>query len=501
MQRKFLTNLGLMLLLNLLIKPVWIFAIDRNVQNVVGALDYGFYFEVLNFSFLFNILLDLGITNFNNRNIAQSQQLLNKHFSAIVVLKFFLAMVYIFIAFVVALLMNYKADQMKLLAWLAFNQILTSFILYLRSNVSGLLMFKTDSVLSVLDRLLMILFCSVLLWGHVTSVGFRIEWFVYAQTAAYGITALVATLIVVKQASFRKLNVNWPFFLMIIKRSLPFASLVLLMTLYNRLDPVMIGKLLPDKAVGPHGDINTAHVQVGIYANGFRLLDAANMIGYLFSVLLIPVFSRMLKRKESVEKMVKLSFTLLITVAVIVALGCIFYSNEIMKLLYKEHFDQSSEVFRLLMGGFIAVSTTYIFGTLLTANGNLKLLNIVSLIGLVINFTINMLLIPRMMAVGSAYASLITQFFIAIVEVIIVQKVFKFRVNYHYLFTLVMFVIGVVIFNFLSRQVSLNQLGISTTEHSWLLNFLGMILLSIGLAAALKLLNIQAMLRIVREDR
>ena len=44
------------------------------------------------------------------------------------VLKFLLALVYIFIAFSVAFLMKYKADQMKLLAWLAFNQILTSFI-------------------------------------------------------------------------------------------------------------------------------------------------------------------------------------------------------------------------------------------------------------------------------------------------------------------------------------------------------------------------------------
>lgn len=501
MQRKFLTNLGLMLMLNLLIKPVWIFAIDRNVQNVVGALDYGFYFEVLNFSFLFNIFLDLGITNFNNRNIAQNTQLLNKHFSAIVVLKFMLAMVYIFIAFTVALLMNYKADQMKLLAWLAFNQILTSFILYLRSNVSGLLMFKTDSILSVLDRLLMILFCSVLLWGHLTSSGFRIEWFVYAQTAAYGITALVASLIVIKKASFTKLNVNWPFFLMIIKRSLPFASLVLLMTLYNRLDPVMLGKLLPDKPIDPQNDISTAHVQVGIYANGFRLLDAANMIAYLFSVLLIPVFSRMIKRKESVEKMVKLSFTLLITIAVIVALGCIFYSDELMKLLYKEHFEKSAEVFKLLMGGFVAVSTTYIFGTLLTANGNLKQLNIISFIGLVINFSMNLILIPRLMAVGSAYASLVTQFFIAIVEVIIVQKIFRFKMNYRYLSTLLFFVIGVVLLNFISKAVDLRQLGIGPSGNSWLVNFFLMIVLSVGFAAGLKLLNLKSMLLILREDR
>jgi O-antigen/teichoic acid export membrane protein len=475
MQRKFLTNLGLMLLLNLLIKPIWIFAIDRNVQNMVGAMDYGFYFEVLNFSFLFNILLDLGITNFNNRNIAQNQQLLNKHFSAIVVLKFLLAMLYIFIAFSVAMLMKYKADQMKLLAWLAFNQILTSFILYLRSNVSGLLMFKTDSVLSVLDRLLMILFCSVLLWGHLTASRFRIEWFVYSQTAAYGVTALVASFIVIKKASFRRLNVNWPFFLMIIKRSLPFASLVLLMTLYNRLDPVMLGKLLPDKPSYLQSDINTAHVQVGIYANGFRLLDAANMIAYLF--------------------------TLLITIAVIVAFGCIFYSGELMKLLYKEHFDRSAEVFKLLMGGFVAVSTTYIFGTLLTANGNLKQLNIISLIGLLINFSMNLILIPRLLAVGSAYASLVTQFFIAIMEVIIVQKIFKFKINYRYLLTLLFFVIGVILLNFISKAVDLRQLGIGTSSNSWLLNFFLMIVLSVGFAAALKLLNLKSMLLILREDR
>lgn len=501
MQRKFLTNLGLMLLLNLLIKPVWIFAIDRNVQNVVGAVDYGFYFDLLNFSFLFNIFLDLGITNFNNRNIAQNQQLLNKHFSAIVVLKFLLAIVYIFIAFTVAFLMKYKADQMRLLVWLAFNQILTSFILYLRSNVSGLLMFKTDSVLSVLDRILMILFCSILLWGHLTASKFKIEWFVYSQTAAYGITVLIASLIVIKKASFRKLSVNWPFFLMIIKRSLPFASLVLLMTLYNRLDPVMLGKLLPDKAIASNNEINTAHFQVGIYAKGFRLLDAANMIAYLFSVLLIPVFSRMIKRKESVEKMVKLSFTLLITIAVIVSLGCIFYSNELMKLLYWDDIDRSAQVFKLLMGGFIAVSTTYVFGTLLTANGNLKQLNIISLIGLLINFSMNLILIPHLLAVGSAYASLLTQFFIAIVQVIIVQKIFKFRINYRYLLTLLFFIIGVVLLNFISKAVDFRQLGIGPSGNSWLLNFFLMIVLSFGFAAALKLLNLKSMLQILREDQ
>ena len=118
MQRKFLTNLGLLLSLNLLIKPFWIFGIDRSVQNIVGVGDYGFYFVIFNFSFLFNILLDIGITNFNNRNIAQNHQLLNKHFSGILMMKLILASLYMLVTFSVAVILGYNASQMKLLALL-----------------------------------------------------------------------------------------------------------------------------------------------------------------------------------------------------------------------------------------------------------------------------------------------------------------------------------------------------------------------------------------------
>jgi len=492
MQRKFLTNLGLLLSLNLLIKPVFIFGIDRNIQNIVGVGDYGFYLVIFNFSFLFNILLDLGITNFNNRNIAQNQQLLNKHFSGIVLLKLVLSLVYVFITCIIAFILDYNIEQFKLLGFLCFNQFLLSFILYLRSNISGMLWFKTDSVLSVLDRLLMILFCGTLLYGNVTDHTFRIEWFVYAQTAAYLITAFIAFIIVMKKAHFIRLNWNWPFFLMIIKQSLPFSLLVLLMTLYNRLDPVMLESLLGE----PDGNN-----QAGVYASGFRLLDAANMIAYLFAVLLVPIFSRMIKHQQSVEHMVKLSFTLLITMAIIVSVGSFFYSYELMDLLYDSHIPESAAVFRVLMGGFVAVSATYIFGTLLTANGNLKELSIIAFCSLLINFGINLILIPRLFALGSAYASLVTQFFSAMAQVILVQRIFRFRLNLKYIFTLLIFITGVILLSFISIQVKLDNIGLFSKPHAWLLNFIMMISLSLVLAAALRLLSIRSMQRIFREEQ
>lgn len=489
MQRKFLTNLSLLLFLNLLIKPFWVFGIDRTVQNVVGVEAFGFYYILFNFSFLFNILLDLGITNFNNRNIAQNHHLLSKHFSGILLMKLLLAFLYLGVTFFIAI-WKYNPDQLKLLSVLAINQFLISFVLYLRSNISGLLMFKTDSFLSVLDRALMILFCGILLWGHVTSTPFRIEWFVYSQTAAYLFTALTAFLIVMKKAAFKRLNWNWPFFLMIMKQSAPFALLVLFMTSYNRLDTVMLGFLL-DKTKG--------NQQAGIYASGFRLFDAVNMIAYLFSVLLIPVFSRMIKHKDNIERMVKLSFTMIITPAILVALGSFFYSSEMMALLYNAHIQDSASVFRLLMLGFVAVSTTYIFGTLLTANGNLKELNIIACFGLFISFFFNFFLIPKFLAVGSAYASLATQFTTAIVQVIIAVKVFKMKPNYRYIITLLIFITGVVLLNILSKAFPVH-IPFIPGHLGWMGGFLLMVTASVLLAVALRLWSVSALMRILRSE-
>lgn len=491
MQKKFLTNLVLLLFLNFLVKPFYIFGIDRTVQNTVGLVDYGFYFAIFNFAFMFSILLDAGLTNFNNRNIAQHVHLLNKHFSSLVILKFLLTVVYVAVIFIVALIIGYKGDQLRLLAWVGFNQFLLSFILYLRSNVSGLLMFRTDSFLSVLDRLLMIMICAVLLWGNLTGGVFKIEWFVYSQTAAYLLTAIVALAIVMKKAKFRRLSWNWPFFLVILKKSIPFAILSLLMAVYNRADSVFIERLLK----GVEGER-----QSGIYAQAFRLLDALNQFAWLFAVLLLPIYSRMIKMKQELNKMVRFPYALLITTGIIIVIGSFFYRTEIMEWLYPkgeselaaaytEKLSQSANVYGILMFGFLGSTTMYIFSTLLTANGNLKQLNLIALGGIIVNFSLNIFLIPRLQASGAAIASLLTQIFTAGSYLFLAQYFFRFKIDYRFIITLLLFAFLVIGFNFISRELSFN----------WLISFSIMLVASLISAFALRLINILEIVRLLKD--
>ena len=82
------------------------------------------------------------------------------------------------------------------------------------------------------------------MWGNITDTQFRIEWFVYAQTAAYLITVVVAFLIVLSKTEFLRPKPDLKYFTSILKKSYPFALLILLMSFYNRIDSVMLERIL-----------------------------------------------------------------------------------------------------------------------------------------------------------------------------------------------------------------------------------------------------------------
>lgn len=453
MNRKFATNLIFLLLLNFLVKPFYILGIDAEIQNRVGAEDYGLYFSLLGFTFLFTIILDAGIVNFNTRTISQQPHLVQKYFAKIFSLRILLAIIYGSFALILGSLIGYKESEIYLLFWLILNQILAGFTLYFRSNLAGLLLFKYDSIISVLDRFLLIIICSILLWGGFTEEPFQIYWFVYAQTFAYGVSAVAAFILLISKQKISKINWDKLFSLAIIRQSAPYALLILLMTFYYRADSVMLERMLED-----------GKTQAGIYANGFRFFEAANNIAFLFASLLLPLFANLLKNKISVAPLVKLAGSILLPGAILVAITSVFYSQELINARYINSTIQSGQVFSLLMVCFVFIASTYIFGTLLTANGNLKTLNKIAFAGVLLNIGLNLILIPVYKAFGAALASLITQGITAIAQLILCKTYFSLKINFSlltrgFLFTILTITLGVLLnssfFSFIPWYISI----------------------------------------------
>lgn len=420
MNREFLFNLLLLVFINLLIKPAFIFGIDLGVQNRAGE-QYGLYFALLNLTYLFQIVSDFGIQSFNNRHISQHPQLLPKYFPNLLAVKWMLALMYVVLTMAMAVFMlGYERETLPLLFVLLVNQILVQLILFLRSNISGLGYYRLDSLLSSLDKFLMLFTCGVLLWSgwfHFSLLNFAL-----AQTTALLATVIWVFLLLQGKASFplkptwaKNWRAGWPFVLLMLRQSYPYALVVLLMYAYTRLDAVVLERM----AGSAHADV---------YASAFRLLEACNMLGYLFASLLLPMFSKLLKSGAAIRPLTSLSFRLIWAGSVALAAAIFFAREDLLRFMMPQRANEYRfDVLGILIWAFVPVSITYIFSTLLTARERLMQMNHFFLVGIAIDLGLNLILIPEWGARGAAVAALTTQCFVAASMVWLCLREFRFK--------------------------------------------------------------------------
>ncbi len=438
MRRFFVKNILFVIAINVLVKPIWVFFIDRTVQNRVAGGDYGTYQALLSLSIIFQIVLDFGITSYNSRTIASNPEKLPTLFPAMLSARLVLTGIYMILAFGWGWLLGYRGWELNLLIGVLLVQALNSLLSFIRSNVAALHRFKTDGILSITDRLLMIIICGFLLVYPATANNFKISWFVITQIACYMVTAIAAYITLIRIAKVKlHFAFHAPTVVGIIKGSMPYALLIFQMSIYNRADAMMIERLCTN-----------GKAQADIWASAFRQLDMANMLGLMFATMLLPLYGRMLSQKQDVQPIVKLCANLLLPLSFVVAVAGIFFSSNIMHLLYKGANGNSSHdyqvVFAWLMASFPAWCVMYIYSTLLTANGNLKTLNYIAFGGVVFNLSLNFYLIPMFNATGGAITSCLTQSGLALTFMLFCTKIIKLPTHTRWILGLLLY-LGVVI--------------------------------------------------------
>jgi len=399
MQKLFLKGLGITLLLNLLVKPATIFLVDIRMQNQLGSDTYGIFQTILNFTFLFSMLLDMGITNYMTKTIAQYPHLLKKYANRLFTLRLMLVAVYAIWSIALFYFMQMPHHWLWILVCLIVHQISTISVNYVRAYTGGLLKFGLDAVLSVVERSVYFVLGLCLLYGFILPVDdVDLQLFVIIFISSSGLSLVTAIFIYVRLVSFPRIQWHWAYFVSVLKHSYPYAILVILMMICYRLDAVLINRLHPD---GTN--------QVSYYAQSFRLLDACWMFGVLFGSILLPVFARVLKEKLSTTGIMTSALNILCAGGLIMIGITVGSIETIFKALYKDQNVHSYDSWIFLSMTFIPMCFTIVFGTLLTANGSLRRLNQIAGLGLITMIVMNVILIPSLGAFGAAISAFVSQ--------------------------------------------------------------------------------------------
>lgn len=380
MHKSFIQNIIFLILINLIVKPFWVLGIDRTVQNTVGHEAFGIYQALLNITIIFQIVLDFGLQAYNTRVLTRSPKAMSNLFPNLVAIKLLFAFIYAGIVLSSGYILGYSSQSFFLLVTLCLMQIAASLLLFFRSNISSLQHFKTDSIFSVIDRIIAIGLLSFLLFSAFkSSHPFRIEWYAEVQAIAMLISAAVAFYICTKLGRINWGYINFKKIWIIIKQSLPYAITIFLMAMYQRLDAIMLEKISADPSL------------TGKFAAAFRLLEVSNnMTGVLIAGLLLPMYAKMIASGEDYKSLIRLVTRLLLPFSLVVMVVCCFWSTDVLNLLrYKDINQNDGIILFWLMATFPLHCINYIYSTALTANGNIRTILYISLAALLLNISLN----------------------------------------------------------------------------------------------------------------
>jgi O-antigen/teichoic acid export membrane protein len=403
MRKEFLLNIVLLIAINVIIKPLYIFGVEAQVQNQLGFEQFGLYFDYFNFVLLFQFINDPGLQNWNSQHLASHRDQAEGHLPLLLSTKLFLGFVFGITILFIGYLMGY--GETWLLVFAGLNLFLGTVFLLLRTSLSSLGYYRIDSWLSALDKILMLIIIGIMVWS--SSLGtITLYKFVVGQTMAL----LIASIVVLITLTGKLKRFKWQFSLqqstMIIKDCFPYIWILIFMTLYSRLDAVLLSTLVDDN-----------HYQTGVYAACYRFYDAANMTGYLFAALLLPMFAANKNNKSVLKELVSIGFNMASVVAISIFLVVLFYGGRFMGMLFDSyHYIFLPALFNL-MGAYVCVALSYIFGTVLLATGEIKILNYIYGFALVINVITNLIVIPQNGAIGAALAALFTQIIVLALQV------------------------------------------------------------------------------------
>jgi O-antigen/teichoic acid export membrane protein len=466
MQRAFLKNLLWLQLLNWLVKPLWILWIEREIQLRMGDSWYGVYTLHFNLVLLFAVLLDAGLNTYAAREIAANGKL--GHPRRMLFLRLGLGLVYVCLVLMVAQMQS--GIQMQFLLFALINQILASVVLMMRAVLQGKQRFVSDSWLSVVDRLVALGVCTWMLRTFTLEM-FASEGgvlnFQVAQFFGYA-TALVLGLILVfwrgKSASESKSVASdsagtvkkdvdviaqknptqkslgdWS------KEVVWFGIMALAMSIFTRIDVQMIQWLSVSRLEGVadildadsiKSQLAAGYAEIGLYTRGYRLLDAGLIFSALLSTQLLPLFSKRLATGDDNGEVIWMSFRLVLWVSLGAAMGAWFYGEPLINWLYQGQMElgatltqngvnvpqamvysgeilNAAMIFKVLMLAFVPMSLVHVFGTFVTASGQMKWLASLAFVCVGINIAFNYIEIPKVGALGAATGCLITQWVFA----------------------------------------------------------------------------------------
>ena len=173
---------------------------------------------------------------------------------------------------------------------------------------------------------------------------------------------------------------------------------------------------------------------VGIYTVAFRFVEQAFFLPGLFVAAVFPILARYVHTKdERLQLAVNRTFQVLLLGAVSVILGLFILAPEIVRLITTSEFDAAITPARILSVSLAFVFVGPVFYNLLFAINRQRELIVIGVLALLLNLSLNLVLIPPYSYNGAAVATVVSECVGFIATYAVARRFASFRLDLAFL--------------------------------------------------------------------
>lgn len=400
--------------LALVLQKVIAFVYFTYLARVLGAEDLGQYVFALSYMQIFSIIIDFGTNHFITREIAKDKKQIEKIASNVYGFKLVTSILAVGAALLAAQILQYSAMTIQLLYVAAGVMVIESFIISTYAMIRGFHTLKYESIATVSAHVLL----AIVGFG-IVQVTKDVRWLlgvlllVYTLNLLFGLYILKTKLKVKLTFSF-----NTKYWKSLFAVVLPFALAAGFSKTYNAFDQVALSKLADEAALG-------------FYAVAYKMTFALQFLPLALIAAVYPAMSSYYKKNQDMlNKIFTRAVYYLIIISLPLSIGIIVFAQPIVTNLYTGSYTASIIPLQILIASIPLLFLNFPLGSLLNAADQQKQQTINMGIALSFNVVLNLLLIPRIEAVGAALASSISTLVLFLLGVYAVRKVVTVDVRY-----------------------------------------------------------------------
>lgn len=381
------------------------------LARYLGAEEFGVISYALALCGILIIFCELGFSTLIVREVSRNKSLANKYSSNISLLKIFLSLFTFTLFILIVYIEKYPPNIADTIYLIGLYYIMLTFSNVYNSIFQAYEKMEFISIATIINSI--ILFSGVLI-----AISYQVNIVIFAFI--FFISNLIVLLYYLMITSWKlyipKLEFDWSFWTYLIKESLPFAMTSIFGVVAFQVDQVFLSLL-------------SGNAAVGYYSVAYRLMQALMFIPSVYTISILPVFSRLhISSRKSLKFGYSKSFKYLTILGLPIAVGVTLLSKDIIILLYDSGFTPSIIVLQIVIWAIPIIFLNFLLSsTIASINKQHDTVKII-FFSMILNVILNLIFIPTYSYIAASIITVITELFV-LIWYFRIMSVYGFNIN------------------------------------------------------------------------